>query len=451
MIKLNIKLTSGFLFIAFLIVFVGFFGIFTNTTIQKNNEIVIELIELENLLDDSLVQVLQLIGTENLNDYNEVKSNIENIRKEFDVLHEKHDETIDLASVSFDENVADFTKISNGIIAIHKGKLILNRELMEKKDLGRSVQELEEISIEQKNIEANELLKISELRGVIDRLEDTEQTLINNIRSENKLLVKNTRLTLFIVVLVTFVLSILLGLYISRSLSKVDIMKTEFMNVAAHELKTPLVPLKSYLNIIKKNPKKFGLNQQAQGYVEICLRNTDRLEKLAMDILDISKLEAEEMKFNMKNVNLINLLNNTIKDLSSLAKEKNLILNTEIPKTLPTVYGDSQRLTQVISNLIKNATKFTNKGSITINAKLVKNNIQVDIIDTGMGIKKQNMTKLFIKFFQAQEVATRKLTGTGLGLAICKKIIEYHKGKIWAESDGLRKGSKFSFTLPIKK
>jgi len=236
----------------------------------------------------------------------------------------------------------------------------------------------------------------------------------------------------------------------SKKLARIDIMKSEFTNIAAHELKTPIIPLKGFLRRMKKYPKKYGLNKMAKEHVNICVRNVERLENLVGDILDISKLEAGEMKFEMENVNLVPLLHNVITDLSSLAKEKNMILKTKIPKTLPLVYGDPKRLTQVLSNLINNAIKFTNKGDITVNTKLVGSNIQVDVIDTGMGISKENIPKLFTKFFQTQEAATRTTKGTGLGLAICKEIITAHHGKIWAESEGLGRGSTFSFTMPIK-
>lgn len=237
---------------------------------------------------------------------------------------------------------------------------------------------------------------------------------------------------------------------VSKRLANIDVMKSEFTNIAAHELKTPLIPIKGFLSMMVKDPKKYDLNEKALEYIDICLRNANRLEQLVQDVLDISKLEAGEMKFEMKDVNLIPLLNNTITELFSLAKEKNLILKPEIPKTLPIVYGDSIRLSQVISNLIKNSIKFTDKGSITVNAKVIKNNVQVEVTDTGIGLRKEDMPKLFTKFFQTQDITTRKTKGTGLGLAICKKIIEAHDGKILGNSKGLGKGTTFSFTLPIK-
>jgi len=134
-----------------------------------------------------------------------------------------------------------------------------------------------------------------------------------------------------------------------------------------------------------------------------------------------------------------------------LAKKKDIDLVFNMLPKPPIILADEKRLSQVLGNLITNAIKFTDKGSVTINVKLFNNKVQVDVIDTGTGIKKEDIPKLFTKFFQVQEAATRKTKGTGLGLAISKSIIEAHKGRIWASSKGLGKGSTFSFSLPVKK
>jgi signal transduction histidine kinase len=236
---------------------------------------------------------------------------------------------------------------------------------------------------------------------------------------------------------------------VSRKLSKIDKIKSDFTNIAAHELKTPLVPIKGYLSMMLKNPEAYGLNKEAQKFIGICLSSAERLEDLVTDILDISKLEAGEMKFDMEEIDLAPLLKNESKQLSFLAKENKTELKSKVPKTI-LVYGDSHRLSQAIGNLIKNAIKFAKKGSVTINASIIGSNVRVDFIDTGMGMREEDKSKLFTKFFQGQDIATRKTKGTGLGLAICKEIIEKHKGKIWAESEGLGKGSTFSFALPVK-
>jgi signal transduction histidine kinase len=238
---------------------------------------------------------------------------------------------------------------------------------------------------------------------------------------------------------------------VSRKLAKIDVMKSEFTNIAAHELETPLVPIKGFLSLMQKSPKKYGLKKKGREYIDICLRNVERLDNLIRDILDISKLEAGEMKFEFKNISLSPLLKNAVAESSSTAKNKTIKIKLHLQKKLPQIYADSQRIGQVLSNLIRNAIKFMDKGAIDIKAHVVDGNLEINVEDEGMGIKKQDLPRLFTKFFQTQEAATRKTKGTGLGLAICKNIITAHGGRIWAESSGLGKGSRFIFTLPIQR
>jgi signal transduction histidine kinase len=238
---------------------------------------------------------------------------------------------------------------------------------------------------------------------------------------------------------------------VAVELKRTDVMKSEFTNIAAHELKTPIVPLKGFLSMLDKNPEKYGLNREGQEFIKVCLRNADRLNALIGDILDISKLEAGEMKFEMADVDLMQLLKNSATDASVVVKEKKLEFKLILPESLPIVTGDAQRLSQVIGNLIGNSTKFTDKGSITLKAHIEGDHVQIDVIDTGVGISPENVPKLFMKFYQTEQAETRRNRGTGLGLAISKEIVEAHGGKIWAQSEGLGKGSIFSMTLPIKK
>jgi signal transduction histidine kinase len=240
---------------------------------------------------------------------------------------------------------------------------------------------------------------------------------------------------------------------VSRKLSVIDVMKSEFTNIAAHELKTPLVPMVGYVEMMLKNPEKYGLNKNGQKLIKIFSRNTHRLHQLVDEILDISKLESGEMKFEMEDVILSPTIVDVVSDLEPLAKEKNLELKTFLPakNIKPKVVADVQRISQVISNLVKNAIKFTDAGSITVKAEVKQDKFQVSVKDSGPGLEKDLLEKVFEKFYQSQQASTRKTRGTGLGLAICKSIITAHEGTIWATSAGLGKGSIFIFSLPIKK
>lgn len=230
----------------------------------------------------------------------------------------------------------------------------------------------------------------------------------------------------------------------AKEIVKIDVMKGEFMNIAAHELKTPLVPIISYLEMLL-NDKRLARDQKEK--IRICLSSAKREADLVGDILDISKLEAGSLKLEFETLDIVELLREATDGLEPAVKQKKLSFKTEIPSKLPFVKGDRRRITQVVTNLINNATKFTEKGGITVKAQTKGQEIVVSVADTGIGINKENTKKLFTKFFQVDTAARRKQGGTGLGLAICKGIVQGHKGKMWIESE-LGKGTTFFFTVP---
>jgi signal transduction histidine kinase len=217
--------------------------------------------------------------------------------------------------------------------------------------------------------------------------------------------------------------------------------------VDAHELKTPLVAILAYARMYLDNkdlPEKF------KPGLKIIYKNARRQEKIVDDLLSNSKLEAGEMKLQMTYLNLIPVLRQAVTGFSLEAKEKGIQLKFNLPRSLPSINADGQRLTQVINNLISNSLKFTRKGSITLAAKVINNEIKIYLTDTGMGIKQEDIPRLFTKFVHTQDNTTRKTRRTGLGLAICKEIVSAHHGKIWVESKGVGKGSTFFFTLPTE-
>ena len=134
---------------------------------------------------------------------------------------------------------------------------------------------------------------------------------------------------------------------------------------------------------------------------------------------------------------------------TALIEQKGLALNVDIEKNIPDFYGDKNRFIQVVINLISNAIKFTDKGTISCHAKQTDNKIQVTVMDTGVGIAHENLEKIFDKFKQVGDTLTNKPSGTGLGLPICKQIVEYHGGFIWVESEP-NKSTTFSFTIPLR-
>ncbi|MDQ4056798.1 MAG: ATP-binding protein, partial [Thermoproteota archaeon] len=238
-------------------------------------------------------------------------------------------------------------------------------------------------------------------------------------------------------------------------LKESDKMKKEFINIAAHELRTPILPIIAISQIIR--PK---VDDKQREYIDVIIRNAKRLERLAENILDVTKIESQSLKLNKERFNLNDVITNTIDDmiLNRVFKKKNNdddngdnIKLEYRPKNI-FVEADRVRMTQVMSNLLHNAIKFTKEGggSISINTEKEDNHILVSVKDTGTGIDPEILPQLFSKF------VTKSFQGTGLGLFISKGIIEAHGGKIWAENnnknnnivDG-KKGSTFYFTLPL--
>ena len=231
---------------------------------------------------------------------------------------------------------------------------------------------------------------------------------------------------------------------VEDELKKSERLKTEFMNIAAHELKSPVTPIKGYLDLIISDE---DASEKIKNWAKVSLRNSERLLRLVNDILDVSRLDSDTMKFDMSVLNSVEILDEIVEDMKPAVEKKSLDFIAEIPRDLPNIMGDRYRLSQVLKNLFVNAVKFTDHGSISITAKKEKKYILITVEDTGIGISKSEVKKVFSKFYQAYTGDDRKNEGTGLGLFICKEIVQKHNGKIWAESV-IGKGSTFSIKLP---
>ncbi len=231
---------------------------------------------------------------------------------------------------------------------------------------------------------------------------------------------------------------------IENELKKSERLKTEFMNIAAHELKSPVTPIKGYLDLIISDTEA---SEKVKNWASISLRNSERLLRLVNDILDVSRLGSDTMRFDMGKLNTADILNEIAEDMKPAVENKNLEFKIHISDNLPHILGDRCRLLQVLRNIIGNAIKFTDNGYISIEAKREGDYILISVEDTGTGISDEELKKIFTKFYQAYTGNDRNNEGTGLGLFICREIIEKHNGKIWAESK-LREGSKFLIKLP---
>lgn len=250
-------------------------------------------------------------------------------------------------------------------------------------------------------------------------------------------------------------------------LEKLERLKSEFISIVSHELRTPLTSINSALDIILKGTAG-EINEATEKFLNLAKRNVTRLSAIIYDLLDLSKIEAGKMEFRFEktNINLpVELVKNT---LENLAKEQNITINMNLDSNLELVYIDTQRMEQVLTNLVSNAIKFTKEnGTIEITtseigADEIRNNpffenlpanmseryVKIAVKDSGIGIAQENWSKVFEQFKQIENSLSRKVGGSGLGLPIAKRLMEAHKGFIWLDSE-LNKGSTFYLAIPI--
>ncbi len=229
-------------------------------------------------------------------------------------------------------------------------------------------------------------------------------------------------------------------------------LKTQFFYNISHDLKTPLTSIYGYGKLLMGSSE--GMSEQNREYAGIIANEADRLLQLINQILDVAKLSSGRIKLDMKDVSFNELLKNpAIGSLVEFAEKKGLTFNVEVDYSVPTIQADPNRLIQVLVNLIGNAIKFTESGSISVKISRAGKKskfVRVEVTDTGTGISKEDMKKLFKKFFQLQRkgLTVQEGSGTGLGLSIAKEIVNLHGGKIGVNSEP-GKGSTFWFTLPI--
>jgi len=225
--------------------------------------------------------------------------------------------------------------------------------------------------------------------------------------------------------------------------------KDEFTSTVSHELRTPLAAIKSSIDILDTEvPGELTPDQKI--FIKRVKSNIDRLARLINDVLDLSKLEAGKMVMNLLPLRVESIIKEVVETQESLVKAKGLTIAAEFGENLPTLVVDKDRLIQVLNNLISNALKFTKEGGVVIAVHCEdKQSVTFSVRDTGIGIKKEDLSKLFQKFQQVGS-ASQQVSGTGLGLAICKLIIDKHHGRVWIESE-FGKGSTFYFNIPIRK
>jgi len=235
---------------------------------------------------------------------------------------------------------------------------------------------------------------------------------------------------------------------------EVDRLKSEFVATVSHELRTPMTSIRGYVDILLMGAAG-ALNENQSHFLQIVKNNTERLNILVNDLLDISRIEAGRVTLSPQSLDLRDVAEDVIADVLRRSEEENkpMAFSLEAPKNLPRVFGDAERVRQVFGNLVDNAYHYTpENGQIIVSINATNGSmVQVDVKDSGVGISAEDRDRIFDRFYRGEDPLVLATPGTGLGLAIVKQLVEMHNGSIWLESEGIGKGSTFSFTLPVVK
>jgi signal transduction histidine kinase len=234
----------------------------------------------------------------------------------------------------------------------------------------------------------------------------------------------------------------------NAQLQELDRLKDDFISTVSHELRTPLTSVRSLSEILHTNPDIDS--DQIEKFTGIIIKESDRLIRLISQVLDYEKIESAQITWSVASLNLEEVVKDAVTSTRQLIQDKNIKINLDIEPHIPSVSGDRDRLVQVMVNLISNAVKFceTDRGDIAVRLQVKDAHLLVQVEDNGIGIKPENLNRVFEPFHQIKNPTRGRPMGTGIGLTITKRIIDFHHGRIWAESKP-GKGATFSFTLPI--
>ncbi|SCA55483.1 Integral membrane sensor signal transduction histidine kinase [Candidatus Terasakiella magnetica] len=234
----------------------------------------------------------------------------------------------------------------------------------------------------------------------------------------------------------------------NERLRELDRLKDEFLSHVAHELRTPLTSIRGFTEILHDNPDIEI--EQRQNFLGVMVEECQRLTRLINQVLDLARIESGRETWDIGEVEMRDVIKHGVETLSQECEKDNVELNVRVPKYLSLVFGDKDKLTQIVINLVSNAQKIYKGegGKIDINLVDMGDHVRVEVKDYGPGLHEDELQRVFEKFYQAKQVGTGNPTGSGLGLAICQRIIDHLGGKIWVESIH-GKGASFFFTVPF--
>jgi signal transduction histidine kinase len=237
-----------------------------------------------------------------------------------------------------------------------------------------------------------------------------------------------------------------------EKLRVMDRLKDQFLSITSHELKSPLTPIYDYADILQK--ELLGpVNEKQKNALGIVKKQCEHLLKIIESLLEASRIEhGKPLKLEKEPVSFKILLEDIVKVMQSQFDSRQIKLETDLPEDFPALVADPAKLSHLMTCLLENAIKFTPKGGgVKVLGSRKDDTVEIQVADDGIGLAREHLEEVFARFFQVDTSYTRIAGGVGLGLTIVKEIVEAHGGKIWAESEGLGKGSRFCFTLPIEK
>lgn len=239
----------------------------------------------------------------------------------------------------------------------------------------------------------------------------------------------------------------------NTELKRLDRAKSEFISIAGHQLRTPLTIIKGYVSLSLDGT--FGeVSRKLHNSLTIVANSTDQLVKLVSDLLDLSRIEAGKIHYEMKETDFIKMIENIVKEYTPAAKKKGLKLVFEdMTERMKPFFFDPDKIREVVVNLIDNAMKYSTEGTIAVRTELINQDtlLRFSVKDQGMGIRSDDIGRLFVKFNRLEEARKNHPNGSGIGLYVVKCIVEDHHGRVAVTSEGIGKGSTFSIELPVRK
>jgi signal transduction histidine kinase len=238
---------------------------------------------------------------------------------------------------------------------------------------------------------------------------------------------------------------------------RANVAKSDFVSFVAHELKNPMTSIKGYSELLAGGAVG-GINEMQMSFLNTIRSNVERMSTLVSDLNDNSKIEAGRLRLDYRALDVAGLIEEVSRSTKRQTEDKKQSFQVELPPGLPPVWADGTRVSQVLTNLISNANKYTPEGgTITVGAEAGPNQwdpagarqvVHMWVRDNGIGISAEDQAKIFQKFFRSEDLKAREAPGTGLGLNITRSLVEMQGGRIWFESE-YRKGTTFHFTIPV--